>query len=410
VAQSRPAICAIVLVTVLSALAARCGSSVTTVGPTPSKCPTTLAADAIGAGGGQSSVTVTTQPECAWTATADASWISDLAPTSGQGSSVITFTAAPNPDGALREGGIVVNEQRVTVRQQAACRVVIAPATVSFSASGGAVQLDVSAPAGCTWSIQENVSWLSVSAPPAAGPGKITVTAATNSGGSREAVVTVGGLAVNARQESATSPTPQPPPTSGPGPAPEPTPQPPPPPPPNSENPLPVPAPCSYGVSPTSVNVGGAAGSTSVTVTTGTACAWSIANGTPWIAVAGATTRTGPGSVSLSYTANNDVARVGSVTIAGLPFAISQASNCAYTLDPASVNANKNGDKDIRVDITTTSACSWTATTSDEWITLKGETSGTGSGVLRFEVARNQGAARVGQIRIAGLVVTINQQ
>ncbi|HET9372644.1 MAG TPA: BACON domain-containing carbohydrate-binding protein [Vicinamibacterales bacterium] len=406
-AQSRPAISAIVVVTVLSALAARCGSSVTTVGPTPSKCPTTLgvAADGIGAGGGQSSVTVTTQPECAWTATADASWISELAPTSGQGSSVITFTAAPNPDGALREGGIVVNEQRVTVRQQAACLVVISPAMVSFTASGGAVQVDVSAPPSCAWSIQENVSWLSVSAPPMAGPARITMTAAANTGGSREAIVSVGGQAVRARQESAGSPAPQPPPTSDPAPAPDPTPQPP-----NSENPLPVPAPCTYGVSPTSVNVGGAAGSTSVTVTTGTACAWSIANGTPWIAVAGATTRTGPGSVSLSYTANNDAARVGMVTIAGLPFAISQASNCAYTLDPAIVNVNKNGDKDIRVDITTTSACSWTATTSDEWITLKGETSGTGSGALRFEVARNQGAARVGQIRIAGLVVTIDQQ
>src|SRR6185369_11467458 len=82
--------------------ATACGSTSTetVTSPTPVKCEVSLAPTdhTMDALGGVDKVSVTTAPECAWTAAADASWISSLAPTNGQGSGDVQFTVPPNPD------------------------------------------------------------------------------------------------------------------------------------------------------------------------------------------------------------------------------------------------------------------------------------------------------------------------
>jgi hypothetical protein len=64
-------------------------------------------------------------------------------------------------------------------------------------ATGGNVQVQVEAPAGCTWAFQGNDPWISVAGAPApatsgSGNGAVVVTAAANAGGRRAGTATVG--------------------------------------------------------------------------------------------------------------------------------------------------------------------------------------------------------------------------
>src|SRR5512138_1882843 len=97
---------------ILACAAVGCGSTVaTSTGPSPAKCAVTLVSPAapVSSGGATATVGVTTQPECAWTASSDAPWITGLAPSSGQGSGQVQMQVAANTDAATRQGDIVVN-------------------------------------------------------------------------------------------------------------------------------------------------------------------------------------------------------------------------------------------------------------------------------------------------------------
>ena len=92
----------------------------------------------MGESGGAGSITVATQPECAWTAAAEASWITNLIPSQGQGNAEVRFQVSENPSGAARESAIVVNNQRAIIRQAAStCHFSIAVSTTQFGAAGG---------------------------------------------------------------------------------------------------------------------------------------------------------------------------------------------------------------------------------------------------------------------------------
>src|SRR5207245_9785087 len=77
--------------------------------------------DQIRTAGGTDSVALTTASGCAWTATSNAPWITITPPTSGTGSSTITFVVAANT-GAARTGALTVGGQTFTVTQGGARR------------------------------------------------------------------------------------------------------------------------------------------------------------------------------------------------------------------------------------------------------------------------------------------------
>src|SRR5262249_10286399 len=116
-------------------------SSVTSAtSPTPGKCQVVLTApdSAVGATGGAGKVSVTTEVECAWTASTDANCISVLSPSSSQGKGDVAFHVAANPVPSSRQATITVNGQHVDVRQDpAACRYDVAVASSAFEAGGG---------------------------------------------------------------------------------------------------------------------------------------------------------------------------------------------------------------------------------------------------------------------------------
>ena len=129
--------------------AAGCGSTVaTSTGPSPTKCAVTLAppASPVSSSGATTTVGVTTQPECAWSASSDAAWITGVAPSSGQGSGELQMQVSANPDASARQGDIVVNGERARIRQDAApCRVELSSTEQTVPASGGSGGITVTA-------------------------------------------------------------------------------------------------------------------------------------------------------------------------------------------------------------------------------------------------------------------------
>src|SRR5262245_38807615 len=170
-----------VAVWLFACVAAGCGSNVaTSTGPSPTKCAVTLAppASPVSSGGATATVVLTTQPECAWSASSDAAWITGVAPSSGQGSSQLQMQVAANPDASVRQGDVVVNGERARIRQDAApCRFDLSATEQTIPADGGNGGIAVTTAAGCAWSAQADASWVRLtSGSNATGPGTVNFT------------------------------------------------------------------------------------------------------------------------------------------------------------------------------------------------------------------------------------------
>ena len=82
---------------------------------------------------------------------------------------------------------------------------------------------------------------------------------------------------------------------------------------------------------------------------------------------------------------------------------------CAFGASSSSQFFSMNGGSGS-VNVTTGSACSWTAAPSDSWITIVSADNGTGNGVVDFEVRENfTSSARQATINISGQLLTIVQ-
>jgi hypothetical protein len=86
---------------------------------------------------------------------------------------------------------------------------------------------------------------------------------------------------------------------------------------------------------------------------------------------------------------------------------VQEGVRCVYTLNiPTTTLGNDGGAWEFG--LTTATGCSWTVTTTEGWITIQ-TPSGTGSGPIRFTVAKNTGPARQATLTIAGQQVTLTQ-
>ena len=72
------------------------------------------------AGGPGTAIAVTATSGCAWTATSDASWITNVTPGSGSGNGLVNFTVAVNT-GPARTGSLTIAGRRFTVTQANGC-------------------------------------------------------------------------------------------------------------------------------------------------------------------------------------------------------------------------------------------------------------------------------------------------
>lgn len=361
-----------------------CGSdSSVTTAPTQVKCRVTLTTDAssIGADGGSASLTVTTTPECPWDVTTATAWVSNLAPTTGQGNGTVAFRVASNPLPTARDADIVVNDAHLRVAQQAAsCRYAMTPSALAIDASGGAATVAVSAMGGCGWTVTTSAPWIAI-APPGAGSGDGTVqlvVAANDDAASRSANLDLGGVQVAVTQGG-----------GGAG-----------------------PAPCAFALTPSGESFPAVGGSTTFAVATSGGCAWSATSTVPWAVVSAGAGGNGPGRVAVVVSANTGPARTGTLAVGGQTFVLVQAAaspaTCTYRVTSTTTAFPDTGGSGA-IAIATTAACGWTAVSDVSWITVTSGATGAADGSVAFVVAANTGAARTGTITAGGQRITVTQ-
>jgi hypothetical protein len=84
-------------------------------------------------------------------------------------------------------------------------------------------------------------------------------------------------------------------------------------------------------------------------------------------------------------------------------------SSCSFSISPTSADFPANGGT-ASVTVTTTTGCSWTATSNAPWITVTNTSIMPTGGTVSYSVAANTGADRSGSMTIAGQTFTVNQE
>ncbi len=84
------------------------------------------------------------------------------------------------------------------------------------------------------------------------------------------------------------------------------------------------------------------------------------------------------------------------------------ATGCGLSFSPAAREVGSDSGS-YTMTVSTSSGCSWSATSEASWITIDSAASGTGSGTIIYAVDANTGIDRTGGIDISGLTYTITQ-
>ncbi len=321
----------------------------------------------VGAGGSSGTVSVTTSAGCPWTASSGASWITINSGGSGSGPGQLAYAIAAN-DGPARQGSLTIAGRTFAVSQESGCSFNISPAgaTVASTASSGSVS--VTTTAGCAWTASSGAPWITIgSGGSGSGPGQVGYSIAANSGPARQSSLTIAGRTFAIAQASG----------------------------------------CTYSVSPTSVDIPAAGGTGAPTVTTAPGCPWNASGGAGWVTFP-SPNNAGPGPAQFVVAGNNSPPRIDTVTIAGQPFTVRQASPCTFTLVPPFATYDGNGGGGAIL-VIVVGSCTWTATSTVEWIRVTSGASGTGDGLVQFSVLPAAGANRSGTIFIGGQTFTVNQ-
>ena len=144
--------------------------------------------------GGSGVVTVATQPECAWNAASEASWISGITPTSGQGNGEVHFQVSTNPIATARQGDVVLNDVHVHVTQPGAvCQIAISPANLDVPTGGGTGSIAVTSATGCGWAASSGAPWITVtSGANGSGNAAVGFSVAANAGATRSGTIAIG--------------------------------------------------------------------------------------------------------------------------------------------------------------------------------------------------------------------------
>ena len=319
-------------------------------------------------------VAVTASAGCNWTATSNDAWITIGVGATGTGNGNVAYNVAANTSSTTRTGSLTIGGKVFTITQPGApCAFTIAPFLSNLTspdATTGTVA--VSTGSDCAWTATSNASWITItSGASGTGNGSVNYSVAANTGTtSRTGTLTIAGKTFSVTQASTS---------------------------------------CVFTISPTSqaFPVGGGTGS--VTLTTSSSCNWTASSNAAWVTITSSTTGTGSSTITFNVIANpGTLARTATLTIAGKAFTVTEAgSSCTYSLTPSLITASPTGTSGS-ITVTTQAGCSWTASTTNVWITVSG--SGSGSGTATYTVQANTGTiARSGLINIGGVFVGVSQ-
>ena len=250
------------------------------------------------------------------------------------------------------------------------------PAGQLFASTGGPGSVSVTTACSGNYTATSNASWITItSGSSGSGNGNVNYTVLANSSSSsRTGTMTVAGQTFTVTQSLPSSCT-------------------------------------SYSIFPTSQSIDSTGGTGSVSVTASSGCSWTATSNASWITITSGSSGTGSGTVAFTVAANTGTSqRTGTMAIAGQTFTVTQSppSSCTYFISPKRQSFDYTGGTGS-VSVTTSSGCSWTATSNASWITITSGSSGTGSGTVYFTVAPNNDVDRTGTMTIAGQTFTVTQ-
>ena len=170
---------------------------------------------------------------------------------------------------------------------------------------------------------------------------------------------------------------------------------------------------CTFSLSTSSLSVAAAGGSNSISVVTAARCSWTATSDRGWMAVTSGASQTGPGSVTVSLSANTgEGARSGTLTIAGLGVAVVQDGRapCVIDIAPGSASYGKDAATGT-VAVSTAPHCQWSATSAASWLSITSGSGGIGNGTVSYAIERNRELAdRTGTIAIGSRTFTVTQR
>ncbi len=314
----------------------------------------------VGASAATGAFQVTAPAGCAWSAASASDWITITAGSSGTGAGAVTFSAAANA-ALARTGTLQIANQTVTVSQASGCTFTVSPPGVAVGAAAATGAFQVAAAAGCTWSAASASEWITIAAGASgSGSGQVQFAAAANTGPARQGALSIAGHSVAVSQANG----------------------------------------CTYDVAPTTRDVGPGGDSSAASVTTGAGCPWTAASSVSWITVS-SPSGAGPAQASFTVASNQGPPRTGTLSVASQVLTINQSSSCTWIMAPPSHSFDSGGGNG-NILVIVTGACTWTAASNVDWITMTAGESGTGSGLVQFVAAPNSGPSRTGSLTIAG--------
>ena len=323
--------------------------------------------------GGSGVINVKAPAGCSWKAVSRVSWITINGPNSGTGDGVISYTATGGSSDMT--GLLIVAEQTFPIRLGAdPCSYTISPQSSDWSPAGGTGALGVQTPGGCGWTASSNNDWLTITKISRDnGGGGVTYSVAPNSGPARTGTLTIAGQTFTINQ---------------------------------------VTSDCSYTVTPTEKYFSSGGGSVNIDIQTTNGCTWNAASDSNWLTLgAGSSSGTGPGMITIWANANQTTAtRFGRVTVAGQIVTVTQEGiQCSYTISPKNRSFTAEGGSAF-VDLWAQEACSWSAVSNDNWITITSGATGSSYGTIYYSVSANTtGANRTGTLMISGQTFTVFQ-
>ena len=167
-------------------------------------------------------------------------------------------------------------------------------------------------------------------------------------------------------------------------------------------------------ITPDRIEVGKLGCSTNIDFEVARAINWTIQPNEPWLSVVGATSGTGPATITIKVAANTECSpRTGTVTIGNKILTINQeALNCVVEAEKTvfPTEADETGGMGF-ITVSPEGNGSWTATSDVDWIYCFPE-SGTGSSDVYFfvEDMGSTAASRSGTITIGGQTIEITQR
>ena len=333
--------------------------------------PTAVSAAADAATG---SVSVTTGSSCSWSTTSSATWLTVTGGASGTGNGAVSYELDANTTNAVRTATLTIGGRIFSVTQAAPiCAISLSATAVSLTSASAFRTVSVTTSGGCAWSAVSSVPWITVaSGGSGSGPGSIAYSVAPNtSTATRTGTLRVGSETLAITQTGVA---------------------------------------CTFNLNPTSISIGSSATSESVSVTSDATCAWTATSNTAWLTV---TSGSGTGNGTVQYTASANTspfARIGTLTIAGRSFTVSQAGSSCTTMLSSSSVAVGTEPSSVSVNVSTGDGCNWTATSTATWIAVTGGATGSGLGTVTLSISEYTGStSRTGSVSIAGRQFTVTQ-